>query len=77
MRKKNSQCHDRRREIYKIAGEQMSLFSNIGMAELNKILENRVLKIQNKMKDEIDAPSLQPKLEESDIKNFLKIHWLK
>ena len=61
-----------RREIYKIAGEQVGLLSNIGMAELNKILEKRVKNILNNMKDEIDAPTLQPELEESDYKKFIE-----
>jgi uncharacterized membrane protein (UPF0136 family) len=60
-----------RREIYKIAGEHSDLLSNIGIAELNKILEKRVSGILNKMKDEIDAP-LQPELEESDYKKFIE-----
>jgi len=61
-----------RREIYKITGEQLGLIGNIGIAELNKTLEKRVKNILNKMKNEIDAPSLQPELEESDYKKFIE-----
>jgi hypothetical protein len=61
-----------RREIYKITGEQLGLLSNIGVAELNKTLEKRVNKIFNTMKDEIDVPTMEPELEESDYKRFIE-----
>lgn len=59
-----------RREIYKIVGERSDLLGNIGMAELNKMLEKRVSVITSKIKDEIEP--LQPEIEESDYKKFIE-----
>jgi hypothetical protein len=61
-----------RREIYRITGEQLGLLSNIGVAELNKTLEKRVKKIFNTMKDEIDIPTMEHELGESDYKRFIE-----
>jgi hypothetical protein len=59
-----------RREIYKIAGEHSDLLSNIGIAELSKMLEKKVSIIMDKMKDEIEP--LQPETEERDYKKFIE-----
>ncbi len=59
-----------RREIYKIAGEHSDLFRNIGIAELNKMLEKKVSVSLSKMRDEIEP--LQPEIEESDYKKFIE-----
>lgn len=59
-----------RREIYKIVGHQSDLFGNIGLAELNKMLEKKVSVITSKIKDEIEP--LQPEIEESDYKKFIE-----
>jgi hypothetical protein len=59
-----------RREIYKIVGERSDLLGNIGMAELNKMLEKRVSVITSKIKDEIEP--LQSEIEESDYKKFIE-----
>jgi hypothetical protein len=60
-----------RREIYKLVGERPDLFTNIGRAEVTKILEKRVSKILANRKDKVDVP-LMHELEESDYKKFIE-----
>ena len=59
-----------RREIYKIVGERSDLLGNIGIAELNKMLEKKVSVITSKIKEEIEP--LHPEIEESDYKKFIE-----
>lgn len=59
-----------RREIYKIAGEQLSLFHNITMAELVRSSERRVKAIVDKVGLEEHQPSEM--LGEIDYKKFLQ-----
>ena len=59
-----------RREIYKIVRHHSDLFGNIGLAELNKMLEKKVSVITSKIKDEIEP--LHPEIEESDYKQYIE-----
>ena len=59
-----------RRDLYKIAREHSDLFSNIGRAELDKMLEKKVSVILSKIEDKIEP--LQPEIEESDYKKFIE-----